>query len=76
MKVFLLRKRHLVVLLGAVLTLAILWVATLPAAVTASAATKQLPIYCVDRNDNCVSISFDAAWGDVILRQGFLGGIV
>ena len=26
-------------------------------------ATRQLPIYCVDRDDNMVAISFDAAWG-------------
>ena len=24
---------------------------------------RQVPIYCVDRQDGCVAISFDAAWG-------------
>lgn len=37
-----------------------------------SAAKKPLPIYCVNRNDNKIAISFDAAWGaddtDEILR--------
>ncbi|MCD7854086.1 MAG: hypothetical protein LUG66_00520 [Clostridiales bacterium] len=31
----------------------------------ASAAKKALPIYCVDRDDNKIAISFDAAWGAV-----------
>ena len=34
-----------------------------PAAVRASAATRQLPIYCVERDQKVCSISFDAAWG-------------
>ncbi|MCC8015536.1 MAG: polysaccharide deacetylase family protein [Eubacterium sp.] len=28
-----------------------------------AAAKKALPIYCVDRDDNKIAISFDAAWG-------------
>ena len=27
------------------------------------ANAREVPIYCVDRSDKCVSISFDAAWG-------------
>ena len=69
MKIFLLRKRHLVVLLGVVLALAIFAVVNAPAAVIASASTRQLPIYCVDRSDNLVSISFDAAWGNEDTQQ-------
>ena len=34
-----------------------------PAAVRASVATRQLPIYCVERDQKVCSISFDAAWG-------------
>ncbi len=41
-----------------------------PAAIGAAAPTRQLPIYCVQRDQKLVSVSFDAAWGDVILRQG------
>lgn len=41
--------------------LAIFWAVNSPPSV----ATRQLPIYCVDRDDNVVAISFD----DVILRQ-------
>ena len=35
----------------------------LPAAVSASAATRQLPIYSVERDQKVCAISFDAAWG-------------
>ena len=28
------------------------------------ASERKLPIYCVDREDKVVSISFDAAWGN------------
>ena len=45
------------------------YVVNYPAAVGASAAARQLPIYCVQRDQKLVSISFDAAWGDVILRH-------
>ena len=69
MKVFLLRKRHLIVGLGALLAAAIFCIVNIPTAVTASAATRQLPIYCVDRSDNLVSISFDAAWGNEDTQQ-------
>ena len=46
-----------------------LWVVNNPAVVGASAATRQLPIYCVQKDYKVLSISFDAAWGDVILRK-------
>jgi len=69
MKVLWIRKRHLVLAAGTILALVIFCTVNMPAAVTASVATRQLPIYCVDRSDNMVAISFDAAWGEVILRQ-------
>ena len=69
MKIFLIRRRHLVLFAGALVAFALFWVVNAPASVAASVATRQLPIYCVDRSDNVISISFDAAWGDVILRQ-------
>ena len=69
MKTFLIRKRHPVFTAGVILALAIFWAVNSPPSVAASVATRQLPIYCVDRDDNVISISFDAAWGDVILRQ-------
>ena len=69
MKIFLIRKRHLVFAAGVILALAFFCAVNSPPTVAASVATRQLPIYCVDRDDNVVSISFDAAWGAVILRQ-------
>ncbi len=30
----------------------------------ASGAKREIPIYCVDRDDKVVALSFDAAWGD------------
>ncbi|MCD7854075.1 MAG: hypothetical protein LUG66_00455 [Clostridiales bacterium] len=36
-----------------------------------AAAKKALPIYCVDRDDNKIAISFDAAWGAYRLRRNF-----
>ena len=41
----------------------------LPAAVGAATTNRQLPIYCVQRDQKMVSLSFDAAWGDAILRH-------
>lgn len=35
-----------------------------PLAVKASVANRELPIYCVQRDDKCVSLTFDAAWGN------------
>ena len=40
-------------------------IVSIPNIVTASATTRQLPIYCVDRGEQKLcSISFDAAWGN------------
>ena len=68
MKIFLIRRRHLMLAAGALLTFALFWVVNAPTAVQTSAATRQLPICCVDRADKTIAISFDAAWGEVILR--------
>ena len=35
-----------------------------PGIVSTAAATKKLPIYCVQRDDKSVSLTFDAAWGN------------
>ena len=50
-------KHVLIALITATLSLANLTAAALP-------AHKPLPIYCVQRDDKAVSISFDAAWGN------------
>jgi len=45
------------------------WVINSSAIVGASAATRELPIYCVDRDNKCVSLTFDAAWGNEDTQQ-------
>ncbi|MCD7776968.1 MAG: hypothetical protein LUH47_00425 [Clostridiales bacterium] len=53
--------------LGAVCLIGLLGIKPLMLSKAASvaAAKKALPIYCVDRDDNKIAISFDAAWGAV-----------
>ncbi len=48
---------------------AMFYIVSHPAVIGAAATTRQLPIYCVQRDQKVVSLSFDAAWGDVILRH-------
>lgn len=43
---------------------------TLPASVTTAASERQLPIYSVERDRKLVSLTFDAAWGNAVLRRG------
>ena len=64
MKIFLIRRRHLMLFAGALMAFAVFWVVNAPTSVATSVATRQLPIYCVDRGDKVISISFDAAWGN------------
>ena len=58
-----------------------------PAVVGAAATKRELPIYCVTRDNKAVSLTFDAAWGnedtqqliDILRRYGvratfFVGG--
>lgn len=69
MKLFLFRKRYLAIP-GAILAVcALCLVTTLPSYVTTAATQRQLPIYCVQRDHKVCALSFDAAWGDAILRH-------
>ena len=76
---FLILKRRHVALLGAALASAAIFAAVnaAPAAVSAAATARQLPIYCVERDQKVCAISFDAAWGDGRMRSlclcGFAG---
>ena len=68
-KVFYLRRK---VIAGAAFALAavmMFWVVNHPAVVGASASTRQLPIYCVQKDYKVLSISFDAAWGNEDTQQ-------
>ena len=49
---------------------AIFWVVNSPAIVGVSASAKELPVYSVQRDNKAVSLTFDAAWGDVRVGQG------
>lgn len=50
------------VLLG--ITVAAIVIFAVLNAVTASAEGEKLPIYCVDRGDNKIAVTFDCAWGN------------
>lgn len=67
-KIWCVKGKHLMVL-GCVLAAAVMFgVVNHPAIVGAAAATRELPIYCVQRDQKMASLSFDAAWGNVIIR--------
>ena len=51
------------------LAVAMFWIVNFPAAIGAASAARQLPIYCVQRDQKLVSISFDAAWGNEDTQQ-------
>ena len=62
---FVRKNQKLLSVLGTALAAAlILWTVNNPAIVGASATERQLPIYCVQREDRKIAISFDAAWGN------------
>ena len=64
LKVILLRRTVLSALASIVVAAGIFYIVNFPPAVGAAATTRQLPIYCVQRDQKLVSISFDAAWGN------------
>ncbi len=56
--------------LGLVLVIVLIfWTVNNPAIVGASATERQLPVYCVQRDDKVVALSFDAAWGNEDTQQ-------
>lgn len=67
---FLMKHRKIISGLGLVLAVVLIfWTVNNPAIVGASATQRQLPIYCVQREDKVVSLSFDAAWGNEDTQQ-------
>ena len=67
MKFITLTRRSLLVFFSCVLLGALaltITIRTTSKAITASAEPRDIPIYCVDRDDKKVAISFDAAWGN------------
>ena len=69
MKTFLIRRRSLSLLVCGIVACMMFYLVNYPAAVDASASARQLPIYCVQRDQKLVSISFDAAWGNEDTQQ-------
>ena len=68
MKLLLIRRKAVIVFSCLLIVCCMLYVVNHPAIVGATAAARQLPIYSVQRDYKVVSLSFDAAWGDVIIR--------
>jgi len=68
-RISLLEKKHLGVLACLLAAAAMFFAVNFPAARTAAASARQLPIYCVQRDQKMLSISFDAAWGNEDTQQ-------
>ncbi|MPM02089.1 hypothetical protein SDC9_48334 [bioreactor metagenome] len=64
MKLFLIKRGPLVAASCLLVALAMFYVVNHPAIVGTAAAVRQLPIYCVQRDQKVVALSFDAAWGN------------
>lgn len=70
-KVLIINKRKLItvaLILCLVIALIIGSVAFVPQVSETIASNRLIPIYNVDRQDKYISISFDAAWGNVIIE--------
>lgn len=65
MRLLLIRRKRLAALACVLAAALMFYAVNYPAAVDASATARQLPIYCVKRDQKMLSVSFDAAWGDV-----------
>ena len=65
MKRFLTRHKRILYPAGLILLIALIFlISGTPGIVSTAAATRKLPIYSVQRDDKCVSLTFDAAWGN------------
>jgi len=57
-------KRDSTVVLALCFMLGLPWAINSSAIVGTAATQRELPIYCVQRDNKCVSLTFDAAWGN------------
>ena len=62
-------RRETAVLLAICMLLSLPWFIGRNETVGAAAAARDLPIYNVKRDDKCVSLTFDAAWGNEDTQQ-------
>ena len=65
MKCYWIHRRVLTAGLCLLAAAGMLYVVNHPAIVGASATTRQLPVYCVARDQKVAALTFDAAWGDL-----------
>lgn len=63
MKVWVLNRKKLLIITGCVVT-GLVGIAGFTGNQILRAQERKLPIYCVDKKDKVVSLSFDAAWGN------------
>lgn len=64
MKLFLIRRRALSFAACALAAAAMFYAANYPATVVAAAEQRELPIYCVQKDQKQIALTFDAAWGN------------
>jgi len=69
MKLVLLKRKILTAAACAATAAVMLAAVNAPAAIGTAATARQLPIYCVERDQKMLSISFDAAWGNEDTQQ-------
>ncbi len=69
MRIMLVRRKLLASLACLIAAGAMFVAVNAPAAVGVAATKRQLPIYCVQRDQKLLSISFDAAWGNEDTQQ-------
>lgn len=69
MKLVLLRRKILTLVVCLLCAAAMFYVVNHPAVTGTGGTTRQLPIYCVQRDQKVISLSFDAAWGNEDTQQ-------
>ena len=74
-RLFVLPKRYLALPAALLCICSLCVLTTLPASVTTAATDRQLPIYCVQQGQKLVSLTFDAAWGNAIMRRRRINGL-
>lgn len=74
MKMILFKRKRVTTLVCLLVAAAMFFAVNHPMAAGVTATSRQLPIYCVQRDQKMISISFDAAWGNDSLRQFNFGG--
>lgn len=69
MKILVLRRKVLSAVLCGALAVGMLWLVDHPQAVGAASMERQLPVYCVQKEEKVVALTFDAAWGNEDTEQ-------